>query len=101
MAAAPITYRDQIWPASKTRFSSPQQTATEPSMTDTSTAAARWGARGTSPGSVGKGAGLSRSTGWPGLCTGVRHKGQKDAVSSSSTPQLTQYDIKGPPSGWR
>ena len=59
-------------------------------MADTSTAAAFREDMGTSPGSAGNGVGLCRSTGCLGLFTGVRHRGQKDAVRPSSTPQLTQ-----------
>ena len=71
MAAAPITYRDQGWLASSTRFSSPQQSPAEPSITEISTAAARRGAKGTSSRSIGNGVGLFRSTGWLGLHTSV------------------------------
>lgn len=39
---------------------------------------------------VGKGGGEPVSTGCRGLTTGVRQRGQKEAVESSSTPQLTQ-----------
>ena len=41
----------------------------------------------TSPRRVGKGLGETVSTGWPGSRTRVWHRGQKDAVASSSTPQ--------------
>ena len=47
-------------------------------------------AGGTSRRSVGKGGGEPVSTGCRGLTTGVRQRGQKEAVESSSTPQLTQ-----------
>ena len=55
-----------------------------------SSASSRLEAGATSPRWVGKGLGACSSTGWPGLSTGVWHSGQKDAVASSSTPQLTQ-----------
>lgn len=59
-------------------------------MEDTRMANSALEAGGTSRRSVGKGGGEPVSTGCRGLTTGVRQRGQKEAVESSSTPQLTQ-----------
>ena len=90
MAAAPMTYSDQARPAWRNRLSTPQHTATEASMAVISRPTSTLDTGATSPRRVGKGLGESVSTGWRGSATGVWHRGQKDAVGSSSTPQWTQ-----------
>ena len=87
MAAAPMTYSDHIRSARRNRLSTPQHTATEASMAVMSSATSCLAAGATSPRRVGKGLGEAVSTGWPGSRTRVWHRGQKDAVASSSTPQ--------------
>ena len=85
-----MTYSDQMWDARRNRLSRPLHSATDASMTDSSSASSHLEASGTSRRSVGNGVGETVSTGCRGFWTGVWHKGQNAAVSSSFTPQLTQ-----------
>ena len=88
-----MMYSDQPRSGRRNRFSTPQHTDTDSSMALMSIESSHRDTGGTSPFSVGKGLGPHMSTGLLGLSTGVWHSGQDWAVSSSSTPQLTQYDI--------
>ena len=94
MAQAPATMADQGIPRHQnSRLSTTQHRPTTPYRAESSTATSLWFTGSTSRRSTGKLGGMVVSTGHTGLTTGVWHRGQRAASLSSSTPQLTQYDM--------
>ena len=90
---APMTARDHPVPVNTSRFNRPQATAVAPRILVVSIPRSLRRMVSTAPFSSGKGDGFFCRESSLGLITGVLHRGHSSSAPSSSTPQLTQYDM--------